>query len=118
MTPDVAAQNFVRNISAAVRSQDLGHRSADISLRVDKSAVNVEDVDRKRRDHDALSRFLRPAASIPGRRRGGSGLITCCAPSPVEEGGGGVGMASSVPPSINWRTSLPSSTSRSSSALA
>jgi hypothetical protein len=31
-------------------------------LRVYKCAINVEDVDRERRDHDALSRFLRPAA--------------------------------------------------------
>jgi len=47
MTPDVTAQNFMSNIGAAMGSKDFRHSAADVGLRIDKGAVNVEDVDRK-----------------------------------------------------------------------
>ena len=75
MTSDVTAQNFVCNIGAAARSQDFRHRSADVCLGIDKGAVNVEDVDRKRRNHDALSRFLRPAAGRLRACRGDAAVV-------------------------------------------
>jgi len=40
---------------------------------------------------------------MPGTRRGGSGLITCWVPSPLEVGGGGVCMASEPLDGGRWK---------------
>src|SRR5260370_18632590 len=103
VSSDVAAQQSFGDVVAAASRQYFLDRSADVASGVHQRPVDVEQVNRKWRNHAGCG----PPSSMPGARRPDSGLITCCVPSPA----GGACTSASLLPSINLITSLPSRTS-------
>jgi len=59
MTADVTAQDFVRNVRAAALGENVLDGATDVGLGIDKSAVDVEHIDRECRDQ-----FIRLAAAL------------------------------------------------------
>src|ERR1017187_7096300 len=113
---DVALQVFEVLRAGAVRVEHLLDRPADIQRGIEQGAVDVEQINRKSRDHAGCGRS---PSERPGSRRGPSGRSTCWVPSasaalpPPEDSRGG-----SVLPLMICVTSAPSRISRSSSASA
>src|SRR5260370_557061 len=110
MSADVALEVIEADRTGGVNRKHLLDSAADVLGAVQQSAVDVEQIDRKRGDHAGWEPSLRP-----GTRRPLSGRITCCTPPPGVSFGA---CGANVWPLINWVTSLPSRISRTSSISA
>src|SRR3954468_114044 len=70
MTANVTAKEFVRDAGAAARREDVLDGAADVRLGIDKSAVDVEQINREWRNHfmRSAAALLRWAAALSGLR--------------------------------------------------